>query len=117
VWEDDQYLAVLDVFPVRSGQTIVMPKQHVESYVFRLPDDLVAGLFLAAKKVARVLDQGMGAVRTLQVMEGLGVNHAHVKLYPLVNVETEGALLHLGPKATDMELENILSKLREGGMK
>jgi len=38
---------------------------------------------LATKKVAKILEKGLKVKRVAMVMEGMGVNHAHLKLYPL----------------------------------
>jgi diadenosine tetraphosphate (Ap4A) HIT family hydrolase len=117
IWEDEQYLAVLDIFPLREGQSIVMPKTHMDSYLFSLDDNEVTGLMLAAKRVALRLDKVLEASRSVQVMEGLGVNHAHVKLYPVLGLEGEGALLHLGQRASEKDLVKLAERIREGGMK
>ena len=37
----------------------------------------------AAKKVAKILERGLSVKRVAMVMEGMGINHAHIKLYPL----------------------------------
>jgi len=44
VWEDEKYLAILDINPYREGQTLVMPKAHWDSYVFDMPEGEMAGL-------------------------------------------------------------------------
>jgi histidine triad (HIT) family protein len=36
IYEDDKYIAILDIFPNVKGQTIVLPKKHIESYLFDL---------------------------------------------------------------------------------
>lgn len=117
IWEDERYLAILDIFPLREGQTIVMPKTHSDSYLFSLDDEEVAGLILASKRVALQLDKVLEASRSIEVMEGLGVNHAHIKLYPVMGLENEGALLHLGQRAPEKQLIRLATKIREGGMK
>ena len=79
VWEDSEYLAILDQFPVCDGQTLVISKVHKPSYVFGLSDNEVKDVYLAAKKVALKLDQALGSPRCIQAMEGIGVNHLHIK--------------------------------------
>ena len=63
--------------------TLVIPKKHFDSYVFEMNDKDYQELMLASKKVARLLDKKLKVMRTAIVMEGLGVNHAHIKLYPI----------------------------------
>lgn len=84
IWEDEDYLAFLSTKPNTEGVTIVIPKVHYPSYVFALPDDVLIGLTLVSKEVALILDEIFPDVgTTASVTEGYGINHAHVKLFPL----------------------------------
>lgn len=83
IWEDEEFLAILDINPNTKGMTLVLPKEHYPSYVFEMPDDIYQKLWLAAKKAANLLEKALGVSRVALVMEGMGVNHAHIKLYPL----------------------------------
>jgi diadenosine tetraphosphate (Ap4A) HIT family hydrolase len=44
---------------------------------------------LAAKKVSEILRKGLNVNRVAIVAEGMGVNHVHIKLYPLYGVDKE----------------------------
>ena len=84
VWEDDAHLAFLSIFPNTPGVTVVITKEHQPSYAFGLPDDMLTGMILAAKKVALAIDATFDDVgRTGLVLEGFGVDHVHAKLFPL----------------------------------
>jgi len=84
VWEDDNYLAFLSIFPNTEGTTVIIPKQHYDSYPFDLPDNILSDLMIATKKVAKLLDSKLGDVgRTAMVFEGFGVDHVHAKLFPM----------------------------------
>lgn len=62
----------------------MIPKKHYASYVFEAPDEAMIALMHAAKKVAEILDEKLEDVgRTAVVFEGFGVDHLHVKLFPL----------------------------------
>ena len=90
VWEDVNYLAFLSIFPNTPGVTVVITKRHYPSYIFDLPEDILEGLVVAAKKMAKLLDAKLEDVgRTAIVAEGFGVDHAHVKLYPLHGTKTD----------------------------
>jgi len=115
VYEDDEHLAFLDIFPNREGQTLVIPKRHFSGYAFLMPDKEYSQLLLKAKKVARLLDKKLGAERTCLVTEGYGVDHAHVKLFPMKPGAYEGALTtKLGPRASDEGLEKTAARIRGG---
>ena len=83
IWEDEEFLAILDIKPNTKGMTLVLTKKHYDSYAFDMPDDVYQKFMLAAKKVARMLEKGLGVKRIAVVMEGMEINHAHIKLYPL----------------------------------
>ncbi len=84
VWEDEKHLAFLSIFPNTEGVTVVIPKKHYSSYIFDLPDDVLLDLTLVAKKVAKLLDQKLDDVgRTALVFEGFGIDHVHLKLFPM----------------------------------
>ena len=89
IWEDSEFLAILDIYPNTKGMTLVLTKKHYDSYAFKMPEDVYSRLMLACRKVGRLLDEKLGVERTAMVIEGMGVNHVHVKLYPLHGLEKE----------------------------
>ena len=86
IWEDGEFLAILDVNPNIKGMALVLTKKHYDSYVFDMPEDVYARFMEATKKVAKILEKGLGTKRVAIVMEGMGINHAHIKLYPLYGI-------------------------------
>jgi len=89
IWEDRDFLAILDIMPNTKGMALVLAKKHFDSYVFDMEDDFYIKFLLASKKVSSVLEKGLKVNRVAMVMEGMGINHAHIKLYPLHGVEKE----------------------------
>ncbi len=84
IWEDKDHVAFLSFKPNTDGVTVVIPKKHYPSYAFDLPDEVLQNLILAAKQVAKLLDEKFADVgRTALVFEGFGVDHVHAKLFPL----------------------------------
>lgn len=84
VWEDDEHLAFLSIFPNTKGFTVVIPKEHHSSYAFAQSDEVLSELVLATKKVALLLDKAFdGVARTGMFFEGYGVDHLHSKLFPM----------------------------------
>ncbi len=87
IWEDKNFFAILDIMPNTKGMTLVLTKKHYDSYVFDFPDKIYKEFLLASKKVSKLLEKGLKVKRVAMVMEGLGVNHAHIKLYPLYGLK------------------------------
>jgi diadenosine tetraphosphate (Ap4A) HIT family hydrolase len=129
IYEDEEFFAILDIFPNTKGMTLVIPKEHYDSYAFEMPDDVYSRFLLTAKKIGNILDKKLSVMRTALVAEGMGVNHAHLKLYPLhglgpdfVSMIPEGEHYYenyqgylttlLGPKADDKELKELQQILR-----
>ena len=84
VWESQQYLAFLSIFPNTDGFTVVIPKYHLHSYIFDHPPEEINRLMDAAKQVSILLVSKFQTVaRTALIFEGYGVNHLHAKLIPL----------------------------------
>lgn len=114
VWEDENYLAFLDIFPIKDGHTMVIPKKH-HPYIFEIPDDELQGLSIAAKKVAQKLKQAFkpktGKVGV--VVYGLDVDHTHIHLIPL---DKSGDLnMSSKSKAENFKLEEVLNKISIDG--
>jgi len=88
IWENDEHIAFLSIFPNTPGATVVIPKAHYTSYAFDLSDEALTDLILATKKVARLIDSKLDDVgRTAMVFEGFGVDHVHAKLFPMHGTE------------------------------
>ncbi len=84
IWENEEHLAFLSIFPNTEGATVVIPKEHYSSYAFDLPNEVLTALVLATKQVAKLLDSKLEDVgRTAMVFEGYGVDHVHAKLFPM----------------------------------
>jgi len=83
IWENKDFIAILDIMPNTKGMTLVITKKHYDSYAFDMPKKVYQNFLLSIKEVAKILEKGLKVKRVAMVMEGLGVNHAHIKLYPL----------------------------------
>lgn len=82
--ENEDFMAFLTIFPNTLGATVVIPKKHYPSYAFDLEDDVLTGLMLYTKQIAKKLDFFFEDVgRTAMVFEGFGVDHIHAKLFPM----------------------------------
>ena len=86
IWGDKNFVAILDAFPNTKGMTLVLPKKHFDSDVIEMSEKTYKDFFLVAKKVAKLIKKGLKVNRVAMVMEGMGVDHAHIKLYPLHGV-------------------------------
>ena len=83
--EDDRFIAFLDVFPIKIGHTLVVPKAQID-YLFDLDDRLLSDFMLFTKKVAQKMEKAISCERIGVAVIGLEVPHAHIHLVPLDSV-------------------------------
>jgi len=60
VYEDERTVAVLDLYPIQAGHTLVIPKTHVSDLI-HCPTELAAHLFVVASRVGPAAMQVCGA--------------------------------------------------------
>ena len=83
--EDDRFFAFLDIFPLREGHTLVVPKIEIDEF-FDVPDDYLGRLLLFAKPIAKAIEKAFPCNRCGLAVIGLEVPHAHLHLVPLDHV-------------------------------
>jgi histidine triad (HIT) family protein len=84
VLEDERCLAFLDRRPLFPGHTLLIPKAHHVTLT-DLPPDLLAPLFGHAQRVARAMEQALGAHGTFVAVNNRvsqSVAHLHVHVVP-----------------------------------
>lgn len=87
-WENHEFIAFLSIDPNTEGFSCVIPKEHHGSDVLKMPDDMLQKFILASKHVATILENYFSDVgRVGLMMEGTGIDHAHIKLVPMHGTE------------------------------
>jgi histidine triad (HIT) family protein len=110
VYEDEDYIAFLDINPINLGHTLIVPKEHVD-YIFDLDQKTYMGLFEVARKLAIPLKQATEAARIGIAVEGFAIPHAHVHLVPLYKGnQLDPNLQH---RVSDEELGAMQKKILE----
>ena len=108
--EDDNYFAFLDINPLKRGHTLIVPKKEID-YLFDIDDELLAGMMIFSKKVARGIERVIDCERVGIAVLGLEVPHAHIHLIPiddLTDTNFEKPKLKLTPE----EFSEIAEKIR-----
>ncbi|HMI60784.1 MAG TPA: HIT family protein [Puia sp.] len=80
--ENDKFFAFLDIFPLREGHALVVPKLEVDNF-FDVPDDYLAEMLLFAKPIAKAIEKAFDCDRCGLSVVGLEVPHAHLHLVPI----------------------------------
>jgi diadenosine tetraphosphate (Ap4A) HIT family hydrolase len=125
IYEDDEIFAFLDIFPNIEGQTVVIPKKHTDSDVFKLSDEELKKFVVSVKKIAEMLRKSLKVKRVGMVFEGTGVYHLHAKLYPMKEEKDAGdqkiyfgeyagyLTTLMGHRADDKKLTELANKIRK----
>lgn len=85
VAENDQFLAFLDIMPLRKGHVLVIPKVEVD-YIFDLDDALLGDMMVFSKTVAHKIKAVFPCKKIGVSVIGLEVPHAHIHLIPMNQV-------------------------------
>lgn len=89
VYEDDSFIAILDLNPANRGHVIIIPKSHAAD-IFELPQEDAEKILLVAKKVAVALKKayhcdGINIMQNNGEAAGQTVFHLHVHVIPRFN--------------------------------
>ncbi len=88
--ENNKFIAILDLYPNCRGQALLISKQHYDSDLFATHNkELYQEVILASDEVIQLLKTKLNVQRVGMIIEGMGVNHLHIKLYPMHGVEWE----------------------------
>lgn len=85
VYEDDDFLAFLDIHPVSVGHTLIIPKEH-HRWVWDVVN--VGEYFEVSRKIAKSLQEAFNQEAIWCGIKGDEVPHAHVSV--MTHSETKG---------------------------
>lgn len=81
VYEDDTFIAFLDINPVAKGHTLLLPKEQF-IWIDDVPNDLLGKTFIKAKELIQAMKKGVPCDMVQVVVEGKDVPHFHIHLIP-----------------------------------
>ena len=116
VLDDDVAMAFLDVRPLFPGHTLLVPRDHHET-LGELPVALVGPLFERARRLAQVMEDGLGAAGSFVAMNNRisqSVPHLHVHVVP--RNRKDGLRGFFWPRTTygdDAEAAAMAARLRD----
>jgi histidine triad (HIT) family protein len=114
IYEDDEFIAILDKFPISIGHTLVLPKKHFER-VKDISQEEFCSLFARVHALNGLISSRLGASAShISINDGAAANqlvpHVHVHIIPRNENDNAGftarKLLRPG------EMDQIRTKLR-----
>ncbi|HTS43404.1 MAG TPA: HIT family protein [Puia sp.] len=84
--ENEKFYAFLDIFPLREGHVLVVPKIEIDRF-FDVPDDYLSEMLVFSKPIARAIEKSFSCNRCGLAVVGLEVPHAHLHLVPINSID------------------------------
>ncbi len=82
VAENNEFIAFLDIMPVKEGHVLIVPKVEVDA-IFDMEDDVLGRMMIFSKSVAKKIKIAFPCNRIGVTVIGLEVPHAHIHLIPI----------------------------------
>lgn len=108
VYENEHVYAFLDINPVNSGHTLIVPKIEVDHFL-DVPEPHYSAVFQAAKVIGRALQEVTGCPRVGTAVVGFEVPHFHYHLVPLWSLRDLD--FSRGKKASPEELKAMQGRI------
>lgn len=84
IFENEDFLAFLEINPINIGHTLVIPKKHYET-IYKMPDGEYSNLFSVVRLIAPRIAEATKAKKVGISVVGLDINHAHLHILPINN--------------------------------
>ena len=109
--ENEKFLAFLDIFPLREGHVLVVPKIETDN-LFDLPGEYLKEILLFAQPVAKAIEKAFDCNRCGISVIGLEVPHAHIHLVP-INSSNDLNFTQAKHRASPERLKKVQEKILE----
>jgi histidine triad (HIT) family protein len=114
IYEDDQFMAILDRYPISKGHTLVLPKKHFQR-VQDLSQREFCALYARVHALNALITSRLGATAShISINDGAAANqlipHVHVHIIP--RSENDSAGFTARKLIPAEEMDQIRSKLR-----
>ncbi|MWV17977.1 HIT domain-containing protein [Pseudomonas sp. L-22-4S-12] len=114
LYEDDEVLAFLDVFPQSFGHSLVIPKQVQARNILEIDSASLAKVMAVVQRLTRALvdelqPAGVQVAQFNGAPAGQTVFHIHMHVIPRFTGESLG--IHASAKADPAELEQLQARL------
>lgn len=116
IYEDDIFIAFLDINPISNGHTILMPKEHYMMMIL-VPDEILAQSQIMAKKISILLQESLSCEDVVIFIPngqaaGQQIQHFAIHLVPQYDLNSNLLeSLQQIEEISQEELEDLHSKI------
>ena len=116
IYEDSQFVAFMDKYPINTGHTLVLPKRHHEN-IFTMDDEDIGRLFSTVSFLSKGIVKSLEA-KGLNIGQNNGraanqiVPHVHVHIIPRYNYDSPNGRWPSRNLISDEELDKIAQKIK-----
>jgi histidine triad (HIT) family protein len=112
IYEDDNFVAFLDIRPLNLGHTLVIPKKH---YRWVWDIEHIGAYYEVVKKIANTLKKALQTDYVVSLVFGEEVEHAHTWLVPRFKNDGHGGGIDLNnvKNIDEKEMKLIAKKIRK----
>ena len=107
--ENEHFFAFLDIYPLREGHVLVIPKIEVDK-LFDLPADYLSQMLVFAQPIAKAIEKAFRCNRCGISVIGIEVPHAHMHLIP-INSANDLNFTQPKLKLSDAQLKDVQQKI------
>ena len=110
IYEDDNFIAFLDIRPLNKGHTLIIPKKH-----YRWVWDVQEEYSQIVNKLANTLKKALKTDYVQSVVMGDEVPHAHIHLIPRFENDGHPGLVSLSnvKEISETEMKEIVEKIKD----
>ncbi|NYT84044.1 HIT family protein [Pollutimonas harenae] len=121
VYEDDDFVAFLDIHPIRPGHVLLVSREH-HDYFDDMPPALAARFIQLGQRLSKAMKGIHGVERVSFLCTGTDIAHVHAHLVPLfastditstAYIEQKGLSFAPAPLASDEELARQSALLQQ----
>lgn len=86
LYQDNNFIVILDIHPVNLGHALIIPKQHYKN-ILDLPSDILTELGPLMKKISITTKEsrqadGINIIMNNETPAGQVIDHAHIHIIP-----------------------------------
>jgi histidine triad (HIT) family protein len=117
IYEDDQFMAILDKYPISKGHTLVLPKKHFQR-VQELTQKEFCAMYARVHALNGLITSRVGATAShISINDGAAANqlipHVHVHIIPRSENDNAGFTARKLISAQDMEQIRLRLKVEK----